>query len=372
MPNDISTKVSRTGVDHLYPSALALAAGSDAAGLGEVGIVMRTKDRPLLLHRALASVLAQTHQEWCLYLINDGGDRATLEAVLDHYRFALGERLRVVHHARSKGMENASNAALALGNEEFVVVHDDDDSWHPDFLDATVGFLSDEENERIVAVTTGCVLIEERIVGEEVQEVQEHHWPHFRGLVDMRQMLVMNGIPPISMLFRRSAMREIGTFNGNLPVLGDWEFNIRLMTVGDIDFIDRPLARYHHRTRGAAGAYGNTVVDGARRHRRYEVLLRNSTLRVALRKEPHALGLVQAILASQALGIPGHEQMHSVQDPRSFDDAALDARMRAIEEALAEVRMTASWVSKALRPVHWAWRKALPVRRQIARFRGRI
>ena len=50
---------------------------------GSVAVVMRTKDRPVLLPRALASVLSQTHQNWRLYLVNDGGDRQAFDAVLD-------------------------------------------------------------------------------------------------------------------------------------------------------------------------------------------------------------------------------------------------------------------------------------------------
>jgi glycosyltransferase involved in cell wall biosynthesis len=54
---------------------------------------------------------------------------------------ASATELRVLHHAHSKGMEAASNAGIHASTGEFVVIHDDDDSWHPDFLRETVDYL---------------------------------------------------------------------------------------------------------------------------------------------------------------------------------------------------------------------------------------
>lgn len=85
-----------------------------------VAVVMRTKNRLLLLHRALSSVLFQTHTAWHLYLVNDGGNQPELERTLALYRPLFGNRLSVLHHSTSQGMEAASNAALAHVTEAFL------------------------------------------------------------------------------------------------------------------------------------------------------------------------------------------------------------------------------------------------------------
>ena len=47
-----------------------------------VAIITRTKDRPLLLRRAVESVLGQTHADWVHVIVNDGGDPAAVEQVV--------------------------------------------------------------------------------------------------------------------------------------------------------------------------------------------------------------------------------------------------------------------------------------------------
>jgi hypothetical protein len=47
-----------------------------------VGIVTRTKNRPILLERSIRSVLSQTYGNWVHIIVNDGGDRNALETIL--------------------------------------------------------------------------------------------------------------------------------------------------------------------------------------------------------------------------------------------------------------------------------------------------
>lgn len=346
----------------LFPSALRLSEPTSQSA-GSVAIIMRTKNRPMLLHRALGSVLCQGYKKWRLYIVNDGGDRAALDTLLIDYVGAFSDRLTVIHHPKSLGMENASNAALSRAQEEFVVVHDDDDSWHPDFLRETVQFLSDPDNRLFVGVTTGCNLIHEVIKGGEVQEVHRSHWQHNRGLIDLSEMLKSNNFPPICLLFRRAAVERIGQFNGALPVLGDWEFNIRLMMVGDIDHITGRLANYHHRPK-SSGSYSNTVVDGHALHERQGVLLRNSLLRLAFLERPGEIGLAQAILT--AIKSPSG---HPASSDYRIDE--LHRKIDTLAEHVREIRLVASWQRKMLRPFYRIWSTVLPLRRRIALMRGR-
>jgi glycosyltransferase involved in cell wall biosynthesis len=313
---------------------------------------MRTKDRPVLLPRGLASVLSQTHQNWRLYLVNDGGDRQAFDAVLDSYRPVFGDRLIEIYHRESRGMENASNAALEHAVEDYVVIHDDDDSWHPDFLSATVEFLDVPENRERVAVTTRCMLVRERVSQNSVSVHSREPWIFVDSIIDFPRMLKGNFIPPICLLFRREVIDCIGPFNGNLPVLGHWDFNLRLMTLGDIDHIPRPLANYHHREAGS-GIYGNTVVDQTDLHERHQVMIRNRLLRETLNANPGLMGLLHVIAAN---GV-------TTNTPGSLDQmqSRLDRMERTLDACAASVD-----VLRRRKP----WTRA--VRHQIARTREQL
>ena len=91
-------------------------------------VVTRTKNRPVLLRRAIESVLGQTHADWIHAIVNDGGDPAPVDLLAAEYAARYRGRLKVIHHAKSMVMQNASNAALRATESEFATVHDDDNS----------------------------------------------------------------------------------------------------------------------------------------------------------------------------------------------------------------------------------------------------
>ena len=107
-----------------------------------VAIITRTKDRPHLLKRAIESVLNQSHTDWLHVIVNDHGCQANLEDVLTPYRAAHAERVLVLHHTGTPGMQNASNYGIQQSQSKYLCIHDDDDSWHPDFLRTTLAHMA--------------------------------------------------------------------------------------------------------------------------------------------------------------------------------------------------------------------------------------
>jgi glycosyltransferase involved in cell wall biosynthesis len=94
-----------------------------------VDIVTRTKDRPILVKRSIESVLNQSHQNWFHVIINDGGDIETLEMIISKYADIYRDRLKLIHNPSSVGAGPALNVGMKASNSEYIVTHDDDDSW---------------------------------------------------------------------------------------------------------------------------------------------------------------------------------------------------------------------------------------------------
>lgn len=247
---------------------------------GRVAVIMRTKDRAILLRRALDSVIAQTFQDWVIIVVNDGGDPRPVQELLREREAKLAGRYLLVNNPESTGMENASNIGLVHSASEFVVVHDDDDSWAPKFLERTIAYLDRSDPEVAGVVTLSTVVIEE-IDGDTVREHSRHLFKKLET-VSLSRLAVENDFPPISLVFRRSAIERIGHFDGSLPVLGDWDFHRRLNSVFRIDVIPEELAYYHHRVQGTGGAYGNSVVAEKDVHRIHRAQYINRRLRDAL------------------------------------------------------------------------------------------
>jgi glycosyltransferase involved in cell wall biosynthesis len=250
-----------------------------------VAIVMRTKDRPVLLRRALADVCAQTFGDWQLVLVNDGGDPSEVDRLLAAHG-GLRERTTVLHNEQSRGMEVASNQAIRASDSRYIAIHDDDDSWHATFLERTVAHL-DATGEAAVAVRTEIVW--EHVDGDTVTEQsRELMVPEIHSFT-LFEMLRLNRTVPISILYRRDVHDEVGPFREDLTVVGDWEFHLRLaLSRRPLGFIDgQPLAFWHQR-READGSLANSVIARLDDHRELDLKVREEALRQYART--HGLG----------------------------------------------------------------------------------
>lgn len=261
----------------------------------KVVVITRTKNRPVMLRRALASVSHQTFRHFAWVIVNDGGDAAEVEMIATSAR---QEQLEVhtIHNSQSLGMEAASNCGIRGSDSELLVIHDDDDTWDPAFLATTTAFLDAEPVYD--GVVTHANRVDEVIEGDQIRIIRTVPWNHDLMSVYLIEMARVNSFPPISFVFRRSVLAKIGLFDESLPVLGDWDFHLRFLTAFDIGVVPRPLAFYHHRE-SASGVYGNSLYDGASKHIRYDALLRNRMLRRDLQDRRLGLGLLVNLLRAQ-------------------------------------------------------------------------
>lgn len=259
---------------------LRLAPARPFAPQGRVAIITRTKDRPLLLRRAAASVASQTYIDYVWVVVNDGGDRDEVLSVLQDSAVPP-HQIAFCSSDKSVGMEAASNLGIRASSSELIVIHDDDDGWQPRFLEKAVQFLDSESGDKYGGVVTHSTYVSEEIVDGLI--VEWGRWPYQDWVqhVQLSELIVENFFPPIAFLFRRSVSEAVGNFDEKLPVLGDWDFNIRFLIHSDIGVLPESLASYHHRDRGESGVYSNSVIGGISKHVEFNAILRNKFIRGA-------------------------------------------------------------------------------------------
>ena len=120
-----------------------------------VSVIVRTKDRPYFLARALADIAAQGHDELDVLVVNDQGDEDAARAVVASS--PLADRTRVLATSSPGGRCAAANRGVRAATADYVVLHDDDDLWHPDFLASTVAYLDAHPMEAGVVVPTEII-----------------------------------------------------------------------------------------------------------------------------------------------------------------------------------------------------------------------
>jgi glycosyltransferase involved in cell wall biosynthesis len=256
----------------------------------EVSVIIRTRNRNLLLARALRSVLRQTYRDLEVVVINDGGD--------------------------SIAFRSAVEAGLAACRGDMVCIHDDDDTWDPHFVEALAArcIAAREAIPNVVGCICGLVRIYEEITETGVPRTLREEMPGpenaAKGLVKFaRYLLQREDFYPIQCMFDKAAALEAGGFDSTFAIFEDRHLFIRLLARGEFCVEPRKLAFHHVRTeRSTGGALANATSD-KETVELYFALLENVLLRGCLPGVPpgSAAGLtplVKAIAEARAMPAP--------------------------------------------------------------------
>lgn len=242
-----------------------------------VSVITRTRNRPDLLRRAARSLAQQTFRDLQWIVADDSTDAAAVEPALAEARRS-GLAVRLCRVANPAGMESASNQGLALADTPYVTFLDDDDTWEPSFLAETVSFL--DARGTFAGVCTQTSVVEET-ADRDPTALRKYVMNEDLESIQIADMMVFNHLTTNSLLYLRAVHDRLGPYREDLPVMGDWEFGIRLVTAYDIGVIAKPLANYHRRIGAgdAPAAYANTVTSLPGLHAETDARLRNELLR---------------------------------------------------------------------------------------------
>lgn len=212
-----------------------------------ISVLVRTKDRPVLLSRALDSLKAQIYRNHMdVVVVNDGG--CTISDVVEKYR---GEfwRLEVVDIPVCRGRAAAANVALIHAQGRFINFLDDDDEFDPIHLQAFIG--SWRRNNDIEVFYRGVRVLSD--AGEKIRDYNEPYDPSF--------LVYANYIPIHAVTFSRRFV-DIGCrFDESLEFFEDWDFWIQLSRLTKFYRDTRITATYHMVGDSAASPHMHKVMD---------------------------------------------------------------------------------------------------------------
>jgi glycosyltransferase involved in cell wall biosynthesis len=230
----------------------------------EVAIVMRTFDRPLFLTRAVQSVLKQSYQSWRLIIVNSGAPD-DVQAVMNHASGEFRGRVVVIQSVQRGGLQCIgclTNEGLAAAEESrWVTVLDDDDTWHSSFLARAVERLTVQKRHPDVrGVAAQSMVLNEVLESGALRQVDAKPFNPGLRRIELMSLAASNLFTGNAFVYEREVLSQIGLYSETLPVLDDWDFNLRFALKFDIDVISEPLANYHRRmaTSDLGRAHQNT------------------------------------------------------------------------------------------------------------------
>ena len=318
-----------------------------------VSVIVPCFDLGQYLDEAVASVLAQTFQDFEILIVDDGSTDPATQALLGGYSRPKTRVIRAEH----AGLAASRNLGIAQATGRYLCALDADDTLEPSFLEKMVGAL-DRDNS---LTFSSCWL---RTFGDE-------SWDWTPQRCDLPTLLWEDTVLTAA-LVRREAVVSVGGYDTNMPEQGDedWDLWLTLVERGHRGAI-LPEILFNYRRR--AGSMSTVCWHGpghlpllryrVAKHRttyeryRFDVLLhqddatggllrRNdrlerhiaSDLEPAVNLRRQELGTLQAKLAA------GSHVEH------------LEAALRSTTAEVAALRGSMSWrVTAPLRAIYGRW-----------------
>ena len=195
-----------------------------------VSVIIPTYNRRDLVREAIASVLAQTYQDFELIVVDDGSEDDTAEVV---HEFAQEcSRIRYIFQ-QNRGVSAARNRGVALGSGELLAFLDSDDLWQPRKLETQVAFFTSHPEVQICQT--------EEIWLRNGVRVNPHNKHCKTGGDIFARSLELCLVSPSAAMLRRKLFERMGGFDESLPACEDYDLWLRIAATMPVYFLDTPL-----------------------------------------------------------------------------------------------------------------------------------
>lgn len=175
----------------------------------------------------IASVVAQTFQDWELIIVDDGSTEPVRQVV---EKFA-DKRIIYERWPENKGIPWGINWAFKMATGEYVVPMAADEIFSPDKLEKQVAYLdAHKEIDCVWGLPQFCGTTENKTLGERPLHEQYAMKAHNRSREHwLRCLLLLEHVPlgSCSALWRRSVFDSIGYFRDDLTAFVDHEWYVR-------------------------------------------------------------------------------------------------------------------------------------------------
>ncbi|MDE2051728.1 MAG: glycosyltransferase [Gammaproteobacteria bacterium] len=215
-----------------------------------ISIVLSTYDRLQYLPETIASVLAQTWEDWELIIADDGSAMETRNYLSGLLRMP---KIRVLWLPHSGRPAVARNAALRCARGEYIAFLDSDDTWLPEKLERQITSLRAQPE---------CLWNQTSFVLTDAAGSPVKGMPAAGGWILERLIRADTVIALPSVLASRALIEEVKGFDETLTTCEDYELWIRCAARSPIDAIAEPLTlvrRHQEHYMKPIGALHDTI-----------------------------------------------------------------------------------------------------------------
>lgn len=185
-----------------------------------VSVIVRTKDRPILLRDTLSSIVMQSYPNLEIVLVNDGEEDLT-NIVNEFKEFT---NIQYIKLNENRGRTAAGNEGIRASRGKYINFLDDDDVFYYNHIQKLADYL--ETTGQKVAYSD-CEIGRYEWVDDEFNLKGEKEF--FRGVEhDLDQLYVTNYLPNMTVMFAKELCETVGYPDETLEIYEDWDLFLRL------------------------------------------------------------------------------------------------------------------------------------------------
>jgi glycosyltransferase involved in cell wall biosynthesis len=193
-----------------------------------ISVIVPTKNRDLLLLRALKSVYSQTYSNIEVIVVDDGSEINKSEQLVASF-----PSIKYIYNKSLGSASKTRNMGIKIANGEFIAFLDDDDIWFPDKLELQLNELMKSPE------ASGCFCQSLWVEDEKVLK---------STLSKSKDVSFENGGPTSTWLIKKEVFDQIGVFDEDLPVEEDGELLVRFNKNFKSTFVNKPLYVHYYYT----------------------------------------------------------------------------------------------------------------------------
>lgn len=182
----------------------------------ETSVIIPVHNRPVIVKRAIESVLNQICQPKEIIVVDDGSD-PPLDASLDH---ETKERIKLVRLPSNIGVAGARNVGIKKASGKWIALLDSDDEWSSKKLKNQAKYL--EMNPFFEILQCQEIWIRK---GKRVNQCKHH--AKEEGWI-WEKSLKLCSISPSAVILRRELFDAFGMFQAEFPACEDYEMWLRI------------------------------------------------------------------------------------------------------------------------------------------------
>jgi glycosyltransferase involved in cell wall biosynthesis len=203
-----------------------------ASGHPQFTVVIPTYNRQAELARAMKSVMAQSHRDWELIVVDDASTDGTEKVV----RSFDDGRVNYVRHSHNRRGGASRNSGIERAHGKYVAFLDSDDEWFPEKLAREAAAFGKAE--------VGLVYCGKELV-DSTGRLLLRRIPSLQGIL-YRKLLAHDFIGSCSRVaVRKDILDAVGGFDVSLPSGQDWDMWLRVAHMARVACIPKCLVRRH-------------------------------------------------------------------------------------------------------------------------------